>query len=73
MFRLALRFLWVWGAGAGGTTPPVLVEGPYWVTTTYVHSHWVRPHIVRLPAVEPGRTFSDDPTLDTFKFWDGEG
>lgn len=71
MFRLALAFPWQWGAGTGGSAPPVVTLGPYWVHEMHVRPLRVIPVIVRMPPVEPGRTWSEDPTLDTFKLGDG--
>jgi hypothetical protein len=73
MFRLAFRFIWLWGAGPQTAPPPPTYTGPFWV-----HEHLVRPihvweHVVRVPPVLTGSQWSDDPTLDVFRIGGGEG
>lgn len=70
MFRLALAFPWQWGAGLGGSGPPApTFEGPFWVSHYHSIGPRCHPFTVRPPVIEPGRRWSDDPTLQTFA-WD---
>lgn len=71
MFGFRWVLPWVWGAGLGGSGPPVVIDGPYWVSDY----HMIQPRcyslVVREIQVIPGRIWSDDPTLQVFA-WDNE-
>jgi len=70
MFRLALRFIWAWGAGGGGAPPPVVTEGPFWVASHHVRPHAVYPMYVQPHHVQPGKAWSTDRSLETFRLVD---
>ena len=70
MFRWTLP--WVWGTGYGGSGPVIVVDGPYWIKSHHCIGPRAYMPVVRPPVIEPGSTWSDDPTLMTFSWSEGD-
>jgi hypothetical protein len=72
MFGFRWVLPWVWGAGLGGSGPVVTEEGPFWVSPHHCVAPRMYPLTVQPYVVAPGRTWSPDPTLHTFKWFEAE-
>ena len=70
MFGFGWAIPWTWGAGTQSV--PVPVEGPYWVSPYHCVAPRMYPLTVQPYVVAPGRTWSPDPTLHTFKWFEAE-
>lgn len=60
--------IWTWGVGSQSTVAPPSTGSSVWATqTNWVHSIRLYPHFVNIHHVEPGKTYSSDPAIETFK------